>query len=175
MAASALSHGSAKVFTFPEHFAFAKVTDIFALDGGSSTSSRRTSATSNQSPASGQDPRGVSQYPHKNTFIHFDAHLFEDPAAESDSSNSSWSSAPCILQQASFHLKVRQQEPAHQRGECKPCAYFGHRSDGCRNGDNCEFCHLCPPAALKIRKKEKARAMAILKQQQRQDHPESAG
>lgn len=41
----------------------------------------------------------------------------------------------------------------HQRDECKPCAYFHYKKDGCRQGDDCEFCHLCAPGALKERKK----------------------
>jgi hypothetical protein len=28
---------------------------------------------------------------------------------------------------------------AHQRGTCKPCAFGAN----CRNGADCEFCHLC--------------------------------
>jgi hypothetical protein len=30
----------------------------------------------------------------------------------------------------------------HHNNQCKPCA-FGH--DKCRNGANCEFCHICKP------------------------------
>lgn len=43
----------------------------------------------------------------------------------------------------------------HERGECKPCAYFHHKEDGCRGGDDCKFCHLCTREALKERKKLK--------------------
>jgi hypothetical protein len=45
----------------------------------------------------------------------------------------------------SEELKVACQElpslgsVAHQRGTCKPCAFGAN----CRNGANCEFCHLC--------------------------------
>ena len=49
----------------------------------------------------------------------------------------------------------------HQRGDCTPCAYFRFKEvvgislgrassqDGCRNGDNCHFCHICSPQAAK--------------------------
>merc|ERR1712187_1015376 len=30
----------------------------------------------------------------------------------------------------------------HHRGSCKPCAFGSER---CRNGANCEFCHICKP------------------------------
>eukprot|EP00435_Cladocopium_sp_Y103_P075697 s2_g62.t2 len=31
----------------------------------------------------------------------------------------------------------------HQLGQCRPCAYFRMKADGCQKGDACEFCHLC--------------------------------
>eukprot|EP00930_Biecheleria_cincta_P067005 TRINITY_DN5336_c0_g1_i2.p1 TRINITY_DN5336_c0_g1~~TRINITY_DN5336_c0_g1_i2.p1 ORF type:complete len:213 (+),score=31.97 TRINITY_DN5336_c0_g1_i2:204-842(+) len=52
----------------------------------------------------------------------------------------------------------------HERGECKPCAYFHHKQDGCRQGEDCEFCHLCGPEALKMRKKLKSKRMKAEKQ-----------
>lgn len=30
----------------------------------------------------------------------------------------------------------------HVQGRCKPCAFFGKRTGGCRMGDGCNFCHL---------------------------------
>mmetsp|Transcript_74385 Transcript_74385/g.136134 ORF Transcript_74385/g.136134 Transcript_74385/m.136134 type:complete len:398 (-) Transcript_74385:56-1249(-) len=47
----------------------------------------------------------------------------------------------------------------HLKGECKPCAYFYTKADGCRGGADCSFCHLCPPTELKTRRKEKMKAM----------------
>mmetsp|Transcript_77477 Transcript_77477/g.134244 ORF Transcript_77477/g.134244 Transcript_77477/m.134244 type:complete len:400 (-) Transcript_77477:84-1283(-) len=47
----------------------------------------------------------------------------------------------------------------HLKGECKPCAYFYAKADGCRGGADCSFCHLCPPTELKTRRKEKMKAM----------------
>jgi len=44
---------------------------------------------------------------------------------------------------------------AHERGECRPCAYYLYKDDGCRWGDSCKFCHLDPPGEISRRKKEK--------------------
>eukprot|EP00933_Yihiella_yeosuensis_P064366 TRINITY_DN67726_c0_g1_i1.p1 TRINITY_DN67726_c0_g1~~TRINITY_DN67726_c0_g1_i1.p1 ORF type:complete len:480 (+),score=120.95 TRINITY_DN67726_c0_g1_i1:136-1575(+) len=43
----------------------------------------------------------------------------------------------------------------HESGDCKPCAWFW-RASGCQNADSCMHCHLCPPGAMKSRKKSKA-------------------
>eukprot|EP00428_Durinskia_dybowskii_P052371 CAMPEP_0170319752 /NCGR_PEP_ID=MMETSP0116_2-20130129/60594_1 /TAXON_ID=400756 /ORGANISM="Durinskia baltica, Strain CSIRO CS-38" /LENGTH=460 /DNA_ID=CAMNT_0010572491 /DNA_START=51 /DNA_END=1433 /DNA_ORIENTATION=+ len=48
---------------------------------------------------------------------------------------------------------------AHLRGECKPCSYFWYKADGCRNGYDCAFCHLCEKGENKKRKKERIRAL----------------
>ena len=37
---------------------------------------------------------------------------------------------------------------------CKPCG-FVHKPEGCTNGANCQYCHLCPPGTIKQRKKVK--------------------
>lgn len=42
----------------------------------------------------------------------------------------------------------------HMEGKCKPCAFYW-RPEGCQNGFNCNFCHLCGPGARKRRKKER--------------------
>jgi hypothetical protein len=41
----------------------------------------------------------------------------------------------------------------HQWGACKPCAFF--LKDGCENGVDCVFCHLCDAGERKRRKKER--------------------
>jgi len=57
----------------------------------------------------------------------------------------------------------QQQHPAvfsqgsvpHSLGQpCKPCG-FVHKPEGCSNGANCQYCHLCPPGTIKQRKKVK--------------------
>lgn len=53
----------------------------------------------------------------------------------------------------------------HQNGVCKPCAFFW--KDGCKNGPDCQYCHLCPPGELKRRKK--ARAMLLRRQSRYND------
>lgn len=35
---------------------------------------------------------------------------------------------------------------SHADGTCRPCAWF-HKPDGCRNAQDCPYCHLCPANA----------------------------
>eukprot|EP00930_Biecheleria_cincta_P064667 TRINITY_DN502_c0_g1_i1.p1 TRINITY_DN502_c0_g1~~TRINITY_DN502_c0_g1_i1.p1 ORF type:complete len:248 (+),score=50.65 TRINITY_DN502_c0_g1_i1:97-840(+) len=42
----------------------------------------------------------------------------------------------------------------HGSGNCKPCAWFW-RQQGCGNGEDCQHCHLCTAAELRVRKKAK--------------------
>merc|ERR1712003_223849 len=42
----------------------------------------------------------------------------------------------------------------HRIGGCKPCA-FVLSDEGCENGQECQFCHLCDPGEKKRRKKER--------------------
>lgn len=46
----------------------------------------------------------------------------------------------------------------HAWGACKPCAFVFQ--DGCANGLDCEFCHLCEPGERKRRKKERRKLAA---------------
>jgi len=41
---------------------------------------------------------------------------------------------------SSEESKWPEHEAKHIAGECQPCAYFAFRADGCRQGDDCEFC-----------------------------------
>lgn len=41
----------------------------------------------------------------------------------------------------------------HELGLCQPCSYFNFKEDGCRNGDQCNFCHICSTAEAKEQKK----------------------
>eukprot|EP00929_Paragymnodinium_shiwhaense_P123671 TRINITY_DN977_c0_g1_i1.p2 TRINITY_DN977_c0_g1~~TRINITY_DN977_c0_g1_i1.p2 ORF type:complete len:140 (-),score=31.60 TRINITY_DN977_c0_g1_i1:534-953(-) len=87
--------------------------------------------------------------PEKNTFIHFDS-------SDSDSSPlplRAESTCPDIIQKTAFRIreeeddekekKQQRQAELHAKGECRPCAYFAFKKDGCRMGEDCEFCHLC--------------------------------
>lgn len=41
----------------------------------------------------------------------------------------------------------------HRLGNCKPCAFL--HTKGCKNGEECPFCHLCERGEKKRRQKEK--------------------
>mmetsp|Transcript_91418 Transcript_91418/g.151442 ORF Transcript_91418/g.151442 Transcript_91418/m.151442 type:complete len:197 (+) Transcript_91418:24-614(+) len=91
-------------------------------------------------------------YPVKRTFIHFE----DSPPP----SLTKCSSAPALLCRKAFQRKRNpEMEEAHRRGVCHPCAYFTHKEDGCRRGSECSFCHLCPAETVKMKKKEKMKAM----------------
>jgi hypothetical protein len=42
----------------------------------------------------------------------------------------------------------------HEAGACEPCAWFW-KPGGCRWGQNCARCHLCPEGETKLRRKQK--------------------
>jgi len=46
----------------------------------------------------------------------------------------------------------------HSSGQCRPCAWF-YRPSGCKNAEDCGYCHLCPAGELKSRKKDKIVAL----------------
>lgn len=54
----------------------------------------------------------------------------------------------------------------HFAGACKPCAFL--YTTGCDNGQQCTFCHLCPPDEKKRRQKEKQAAIRDMRRQRRQ-------
>jgi len=49
---------------------------------------------------------------------------------------------------------------SHMRGNCRPCAWFW-KARGCKNGEECGHCHLCPEGEIKARKKEKQTMMRL--------------
>eukprot|EP00933_Yihiella_yeosuensis_P082462 TRINITY_DN96358_c0_g1_i1.p1 TRINITY_DN96358_c0_g1~~TRINITY_DN96358_c0_g1_i1.p1 ORF type:complete len:201 (+),score=12.72 TRINITY_DN96358_c0_g1_i1:34-636(+) len=49
---------------------------------------------------------------------------------------------------------------AHREGNCRPCNYFYFKADGCRNGNDCAFCHICTPEKVKARRREIKRQAA---------------
>mmetsp|Transcript_22128 Transcript_22128/g.66507 ORF Transcript_22128/g.66507 Transcript_22128/m.66507 type:complete len:393 (-) Transcript_22128:172-1350(-) len=55
----------------------------------------------------------------------------------------------------------------HSQGRCRPCAWLHKSAEGCRHGQQCEFCHLCGPGELKRRKREKAQ-LSLAEQVRRQ-------
>lgn len=52
----------------------------------------------------------------------------------------------------------------HCLGTCKPCAFLWRDANGCENGENCSFCHLCPPGEVKQRKKQKHAMRKMVRQ-----------
>lgn len=84
----------------------------------------------------------------KNTFLHYGG---DDEALEQQARLKRSKSAPGAID--------RQAGSKHDSKKCKPCAYFFGKPDGCREGDDCRFCHLCPPGKLKEKKKEKKRRL----------------
>merc|ERR1740117_2242816 len=73
--------------------------------------------------------------------------------------NPEWKTSPGQLMEKSWHTRQPLMEQVHYRGECKPCAYFLYKPDGCRQADNCTFCHLCKRGDIKKRKQEKKKAL----------------
>jgi hypothetical protein len=57
-------------------------------------------------------------------------------------------------------LAESQRTLEHRSGQCKPCAWYW-RPQGCRNGEKCAYCHMCPEGELKARKKNKIDAMRM--------------
>eukprot|EP00929_Paragymnodinium_shiwhaense_P083020 TRINITY_DN4406_c0_g1_i1.p1 TRINITY_DN4406_c0_g1~~TRINITY_DN4406_c0_g1_i1.p1 ORF type:complete len:127 (+),score=30.56 TRINITY_DN4406_c0_g1_i1:81-461(+) len=101
--------------------------------------------------------------PQKNTFIHFDD---VDSELELERPSRRQATCPDLVQRRTFRTKTflarRQQGKLamHAAGECRPCAYFALKSDGCRLGDDCSYCHLC--TRRDIRKWKKAYAVKKL-------------
>lgn len=95
----------------------------------------------------------LKEPPEKNTFIHYkiDSSLVI-PSPE-------WVSAPDMMITKPFTTNHPSMEERHLRGNCKPCAYFLYKADGCRHGDQCEYCHLCKRGEIKKRKKEKVKQL----------------
>lgn len=102
------------------------------------------------------------EYPVKNGFVHIDGPNSLTASIEKESSPN-WASAPDIILNHPFHTRHSAMEDAHKRGVCQPCAYFFHKQDGCRQGMNCSFCHLCPRSELRRKKKDKAKALKAMR------------
>eukprot|EP00418_Pyrodinium_bahamense_P089071 CAMPEP_0179040248 /NCGR_PEP_ID=MMETSP0796-20121207/15550_1 /TAXON_ID=73915 /ORGANISM="Pyrodinium bahamense, Strain pbaha01" /LENGTH=908 /DNA_ID=CAMNT_0020736589 /DNA_START=39 /DNA_END=2762 /DNA_ORIENTATION=- len=56
----------------------------------------------------------------------------------------------------------------HYEGTCRPCAWMYKSAAGCRNGEGCDYCHVCPPGELKRRKREKAQSRLVAVHELRQ-------
>eukprot|EP00747_Dinoflagellata_sp_TGD_P101650 gnl/TRDRNA2_/TRDRNA2_168408_c1_seq1.p1 gnl/TRDRNA2_/TRDRNA2_168408_c1~~gnl/TRDRNA2_/TRDRNA2_168408_c1_seq1.p1 ORF type:complete len:400 (+),score=56.80 gnl/TRDRNA2_/TRDRNA2_168408_c1_seq1:104-1201(+) len=106
----------------------------------------------------------------KNTFIHYNV-----PSSMTSQTvqmpSVPWSSAPGVMQLRSFHTVQPEMERAHLRGECKPCAYHLYKTDGCRWGNGCEYCHLCTHGEVKKRKRDRVKALRKSKSQASEVEP----
>jgi hypothetical protein len=49
--------------------------------------------------------------------------------------------------------KVWEEIVAHDSSNCRPCHFLFSKSNGCRQGSSCLFCHLCPRGAMKEKRK----------------------
>jgi len=117
------------------------------------------------SPTTSEGLECVPEFSEKNTFIHFKLPMNE--SNEFAANCQEFSSAPGIVMEQSFRTKQPTMEERHKMGNCKPCAYFLYKTDGCRNADDCEFCHLCEPGEKKRRQKEKRSFFATVRKQLR--------
>jgi hypothetical protein len=110
-------------------------------------------ATFSDGPPAKKESQETDALPVKRTFIHF-----SDTDGPKDS-GFQWSSAPAIMLKNDHRTKYPEMEAAHIRGECRPCFYNTKKSDGCRHGGDCEFCHLCPIGSVQKKRKEKVKAL----------------
>jgi hypothetical protein len=63
----------------------------------------------------------------------------------------------------------------HHLGTCKPCAFLWKDAEGCQHGVNCSFCHMCPPGAVKQRKKQKMAMRKMVRQSRKAQMGQVAG
>ncbi|CAE8743327.1 unnamed protein product [Polarella glacialis] len=59
----------------------------------------------------------------------------------------------------------------HGSGACRPCAWLYKSRNGCRHGEKCDYCHMCPPGELKRKKRDKLVRRAEEMRQQRLQAP----
>lgn len=112
---------------------------------------------------------GEAALPVKNTFIHF-----RSCSRGPGSPEYQWSSAPAIMTTREFITKYPTMEPAHIRGDCRPCAYFSKKRDGCRWGADCDFCHLCPQGSFQRKRREKVKAIKDKEHEARENRRHNA-
>jgi len=67
-------------------------------------------------------------------------------------------SSPTNVSEAGPHKVCVPGSEGHSLGRCNPCAFL--HTKGCTKGEDCRFCHLCTPGALKERKRQRRAAAA---------------
>jgi len=97
--------------------------------------------------------RSLEFIPVKHTFIHYNV---QQPTRIVKSASS-----PSIL----FHNAVhpRPMSELHKDGKCSPCLYSIRKGDGCRQGSDCSFCHICTPDQIRKYRKSKIRDLRASK------------
>eukprot|EP00929_Paragymnodinium_shiwhaense_P022584 TRINITY_DN14390_c0_g1_i1.p1 TRINITY_DN14390_c0_g1~~TRINITY_DN14390_c0_g1_i1.p1 ORF type:complete len:218 (-),score=18.05 TRINITY_DN14390_c0_g1_i1:576-1157(-) len=96
--------------------------------------------------------------PLKNTFVHFDDALSPIGLPPRQAV-----SCPGMVQTRAFRTKALMQEhlakklKLHSEKQCRPCAFFAYKADGCRQGDACDYCHLCTRTEIRRWKRVKAK------------------
>lgn len=87
--------------------------------------------------------------------------LMDAPTSEGEGSTPHHSPPSSPDSNADLHLEddvsknfIALKKLDHQRGVCVPCSFYVFRSDGCRHGDTCKYCHLCSPQDAKRRRRQ---------------------
>jgi len=126
------------------------------VESSSDTQSSSTHELEGKAEDEDATPCGAKMFPERlvvrNTF--FDIEIDSGEKVETQ-----WKSCPTVIMTKEFRTKYPAMEQAHIQGDCRPCAYFLTKTDGCQHGGECSFCHLCPLGALKIKKKEKVKSL----------------
>jgi hypothetical protein len=77
--------------------------------------------------------------------------IFNSKGSQTDDSGEDRANSPIDASQVMHEL--------HALAQCTPCHYFWYKTDGCRQGADCTFCHLCPKGEIKKRKKDKLKML----------------
>merc|ERR1712157_448668 len=106
---------------------------------------------------------GVANLDHLATDSHKslddDLEVMDDAASSGSSFTASTGTPPeTLVEHAVVVEEKAEREMRHNRNECTPCFYFTFRADGCRKGDDCEFCHLCTKKDARNKEKKRAKA-----------------
>lgn len=120
-----------------------------------------------QSLESEFDTTVPEDFPVKHTFIHYGcSSSLADDEVDAEKCLEHSASAPAVMMQHDpFSLKnrarLKEVVEAHTKGKCTPCAYYHKKDDSCRLGEDCKFCHFCPPEAMKKYKKKKMQEIRL--------------
>lgn len=133
--------------------------------------------------------------PVKHTFIHYDTCSLGDSddkasqysegstTASERTLNKSATAPSLMMKNLVFNIKstnneIKSQSDGlsrmkflHEQKQCTPCSYFHHKEDGCRLGENCQFCHFCPAGPVKKGKKERSRMRLVMLYERWGRHP----